>query len=88
MYLPVYAGAGTPETVAERRARFIAVVYAAFRAGDFFEGTVGRPVGYQLRLVDITDTAAPQLLFDDRQQVVRMWRALGLTVFQVAEGDF
>jgi len=27
-------------------------------------------------------------VFDDRRQVVRMWRALGLTVFQVAEGDF
>lgn len=27
-------------------------------------------------------------VFDDRQQVVRMWRALGLTVFQVAEGNF
>ena len=27
-------------------------------------------------------------VFDDRHQVVRMWRALGLTVFQVAEGDF
>jgi predicted kinase len=27
-------------------------------------------------------------VFDDRQQVVRMWRAIGLTVFQVAEGDF
>ena len=27
-------------------------------------------------------------VFDDRAQVVRMWRALGLTVFQVAEGNF
>lgn len=27
-------------------------------------------------------------VFDDRAQVVRMWRSLGLTVFQVAEGDF
>ena len=27
-------------------------------------------------------------VFDDRQHVVKMWRALGLTVFQVAEGDF
>jgi predicted kinase len=27
-------------------------------------------------------------VFDDRRQVVRMWRDLGLTVFQVAEGDF
>ncbi|MDJ0647343.1 MAG: hypothetical protein QNJ60_01435 [Xenococcaceae cyanobacterium MO_188.B19] len=27
-------------------------------------------------------------ILDDRQQVVDMWRSLGLTVFQVAEGDF
>ncbi|GIF75717.1 phosphatase domain-containing protein [Asanoa siamensis] len=27
-------------------------------------------------------------VFDDRQHVVKMWRDLGLTVFQVAEGDF
>lgn len=27
-------------------------------------------------------------VFDDRAQVVDMWRALGLTVFQVAPGDF
>ncbi len=27
-------------------------------------------------------------VLDDRNQVVDMWRSLGLTVFQVAEGDF
>lgn len=27
-------------------------------------------------------------VFDDRNQVVEMWRKLGLTVYQVAEGDF
>ena len=27
-------------------------------------------------------------VFDDRNQVVRMWRSLGLTVFQVADGNF
>lgn len=27
-------------------------------------------------------------VFDDRNQVVQMWRAIGLTVFQVADGDF
>lgn len=27
-------------------------------------------------------------VYDDRDQVVKMWRSLGLTVFQVAEGDF
>lgn len=29
-----------------------------------------------------------QYVFDDRQQVVDMWRSLGLTVMQVAPGDF
>ena len=28
------------------------------------------------------------MVFDDRQQVVDMWRANGLTCFQVAEGNF
>ena len=28
------------------------------------------------------------MVFDDRQKVVDMWRARGLTVFQVAPGDF
>ncbi|WP_030436291.1 AAA family ATPase [Actinoplanes subtropicus] len=37
---------------------------------------------------DIRDDWRIVGVFDDRQQVVRMWRALGLTVFQVAEGDF
>lgn len=31
---------------------------------------------------------AVRFVIDDRDQVVRMWRALGLTVLQVAEGDF
>lgn len=29
-----------------------------------------------------------QVVFDDRQSVVDMWRELGLTCFQVAKGDF
>ena len=29
-----------------------------------------------------------RVVFDDRQQVVDMWRAIGLTCFQVAEGNF
>ena len=35
--------------------------------------------------VDINDVF---MVVDDRQQVVDMWRSLGLTVFQVAEGNF
>ena len=30
----------------------------------------------------------PNLVFDDRNQVVEMWRANGVPCFQVAEGDF
>ncbi len=35
--------------------------------------------------VDITDVF---LVVDDRDKVVKMWRSLGLNVFQVADGDF
>mgnify|MGYP003148702778 CR=1 FL=1 len=35
--------------------------------------------------VDIDDVF---LVVDDRDKVVKMWRSLGLSVFQVAEGDF
>lgn len=33
-------------------------------------------------------TEAPDLIFDDRDRVVQMWRSLGITCFQVAPGDF
>jgi predicted kinase/uncharacterized HAD superfamily protein len=36
----------------------------------------------------IRDRYNISFILDDRQQVVDMWRSLGLTVFQVAEGDF
>jgi len=36
----------------------------------------------------IRDEYDVRLVLDDRQQVVDMWRELGLTVFQVAPGDF
>lgn len=36
----------------------------------------------------VQDKYNVSLILDDRQQVVDMWRSLGLTVFQVGEGDF
>lgn len=36
----------------------------------------------------IRDEYDVRYVLDDRQQVVDMWRSLGLTVFQVAKGDF
>ena len=36
----------------------------------------------------LTDGFKPQLAFDDRDQVVSMWRGIGLPCFQVREGKF
>ena len=36
----------------------------------------------------LTDGFGPQLAFDDRDQVVSMWRGMGLPCFQVREGKF
>jgi len=36
----------------------------------------------------IRNTYNPILIFDDRNQTVNLWRSLGLTCFQVSDGDF
>jgi hypothetical protein len=36
----------------------------------------------------LADGHEPQLVFDDRSQVVRMWRERGIPCAQVADGDF
>jgi hypothetical protein len=36
----------------------------------------------------VKDNYKVLLVLDDRDQVVRMWRELGLTCFQVDYGDF
>ena len=65
-------------------------------------GWVGMPLYMRLTGDDRPDTQVKQeiynsyikgrynvmLVLDDRDRVVQMWRDLGLTVFQVAEGDF
>ena len=42
----------------------------------------------ELFLNEISKKYNIELVIDDRQQVVDMWRSLGLTCFQVAEGNF
>lgn len=55
------------------------------RKGDFrSDDTVKREL-YKKHVLDRTDVLC---VLDDRDKVVRMWRELGLTVLQVAEGDF
>ncbi|MGW9346232.1 phosphatase domain-containing protein [Nocardiopsis flavescens] len=55
------------------------------RRGDFrSDDTVKR----ELYRRHVRDRADVLCVLDDRDKVVRMWRELGLTVLQVAEGDF
>lgn len=62
-----------------------------------YEGLFMRPAGdtrkdwlvkYELFEQHIRDRYRVHGVLDDRNQVVGMWRALGLAVFQVAPGDF
>jgi predicted kinase len=69
-------------------ARHVTVPYLALHlraVGDHRKDAVVKQEIYER---EIRDRYRVVGVFDDRQQVVRMWRALGLTVFQVAEGDF
>lgn len=45
-------------------------------------------VKYQLFNENIRDKYNIRFVLDDRNQVVNLWRRLGLQCFQVAEGDF
>ena len=54
-------------------------------AGDFRKDSVVKAELFDRHVRDRWDV---QAVFDDRDQVVRMWRDLGLTVFQVADGNF
>lgn len=55
------------------------------RAGDFRKDSLVKSEMFDKQIAPNFNI---QAVFDDRQQVVDMWRAKGLTVFQVAEGDF
>ncbi|WP_432986357.1 AAA family ATPase [Dactylosporangium sp. CA-233914] len=76
------------EATQEWLARHVAVPYRALfmrRTGDQRRDSV---VKAEIFDTEIRSRYHVIGVFDDRQQVVRMWRGLGLTVFQVAEGDF
>lgn len=62
-----------------------------------YEGLFMRPAGdgrrdWQVKAelfdLHVRDEYRVRLVLDDRDQVVRAWRAMGLPVFQVAEGNF
>lgn len=68
--------------------RHVGVPYIALHmraTGDRRKDTVIKREIFEREIRDRYEVVG---VFEDRAQVVRMWRELGLTVFQVAEGDF
>lgn len=55
------------------------------RTGDFRQDYI---VKYELFQQHIADKYMVWAVFDDRNQVVQMWRKLGLQTYQVADGNF
>lgn len=55
------------------------------KLGDMRKDTIVKEEMYRANVEGQYNVIA---VFDDRKSVVEMWRSLGLTVFQVAEGDF
>jgi predicted kinase len=69
-------------------ARHVAVPYLALHMREYGDMRQDAIVKRDIYRDEVRDSYRVIGVFDDRMQVVRMWRALGLTVFQVAEGDF
>lgn len=62
-------------------------VYHLFmrKTGDFRSDDIVKKEIYDN---EIKDTFCVRYVVDDRNRVVKMWRSIGLTVLQVADGDF
>ena len=69
-------------------ARHVKVPYLALHMRAIGDQRKDAIVKQEIYEREIKDRYRVVGVFDDRMQVVRMWRSLGLTVFQVAEGDF
>ncbi|BCB84668.1 hypothetical protein Psuf_019810 [Phytohabitans suffuscus] len=68
--------------------RHVGVPYEALHMRDLYDSRRDAVVKRDIFEREIRDHFHVVGVFDDRMQVVKMWRDLGLTVFQVAEGDF
>lgn len=79
---------GCREATAAWLTKFVAVPWLGLHmraAGDMRKDAV---VKAELFDQHVRHAYRVAVVIDDRKAVVAMWRALGLTVFQVAEGDF
>ncbi|MFC0530903.1 phosphatase domain-containing protein [Phytohabitans kaempferiae] len=66
----------------------VGVPYEALYMRDLHDSRRDSVVKHDIFEREVRDRYHVVGVFDDRMQVVKMWRELGLTVFQVAEGDF
>ncbi|HEY0696636.1 MAG TPA: AAA family ATPase [Micromonospora sp.] len=69
-------------------ARHVGVPYDALHMRAYGDARKDSIVKKEIFEREVRDRYHVVGVFDDRQQVVRMWRDLGLTVYQVADGDF
>jgi PAS domain S-box-containing protein len=64
VFLPVFRGGAAPVSLEARRAALTGFVYGAFRVRELVERTVGTPPGLRLRLLDVSDSRVPVVLFE------------------------
>jgi predicted kinase len=84
----VHEDGANAAVIAAVRAEHVAVPYEALHMraeGDMRKDSIVKVEIFDREIRDKYNVIA---VFDDRDQVVDAWRALGLAVFQVAEGDF
>lgn len=63
-------------------------MYFFRKNGDFRPDTVVKKEIYENKLKAVGITPENTVVFEDRSGVVYMWRTLGFTCFQVADGDY
>ncbi|OLP16197.1 hypothetical protein BST81_22610 [Leptolyngbya sp. 'hensonii'] len=70
LYLPIYEGALTPPTIAQRQANLRGFVYIPFRADDFIQGIFGEPQGelVNFQIYDGLEPRPEYLLHDSRHK--------------------
>ena len=68
--------------------KHVAVPFDALHMREHGDNRRDSIVKVELFDAHVRDAYDVTCVLDDRDQVVEAWRALGLTVFQVAEGDF
>lgn len=88
---PIVVVSGRQEECREPTERWLAqhgITHVALFMRPNRDGRPDQDLKREIYERDIAPKWKVRVVFDDRNKVVAMWRSLGLTVFQVAEGDF